>query len=60
MVTKKITKKQKKVIATLLIIIGSFVAGIVSEKNPQIGGVIKEVVTVLSTSISDNQTDTIQ
>ena len=50
----KIDKKIHRIIVSVLVALGGYVAGVVSEKNPDAGKVIKEVVTVIgSVAVAD-------
>lgn len=56
---KKLNKKTRKVVVGLLIAVGSFVAGIVSVKNPEAGKLIEKVTTIIATGLVQIPTDTI-
>ena len=56
---KKSNKKTRKVVVSILIAVGSFVAGIVSVKNPAVGELIEEVTTIIATGLAQVPADTI-
>jgi len=56
---KKLNKKGRKVVISILIAVGSFVAGIVSVKNPAAGELIEKVITVIATGLAQVPADTI-
>ena len=56
---KKLNKKTRKVVVSVLIAVSSFVAGIVSVKNPAVGKLIEEVTTIIATGLVQVPADTI-
>ena len=56
---KKINKKTKKVVVGVLVAVGSFVAGVVSVKNPEAGKLIEKVTTIIATGLVQVPVDTI-
>ena len=56
---KKLNKKTRKVVVSVLIAVSSFVAGIVSVKNPAAGKLIEEVTTIIATGLVQVPADTI-
>ena len=56
---KKLNKKGRKVVINILIAVGSFVAGIVSVKNPAVGELIEKVTTIIATDLVQVPADTI-
>ena len=56
---KKLNKKTRKVVVNILIAVSSFVAGVVSVKNPEAGELIEEVTTIIATGIVEVPADTI-
>lgn len=56
---KKLNKKARKVVVGILIAVGSFVAGIVSVKNPEAGKLIEKVTTIIATGLVQIPADTI-
>ena len=56
---KKLNKKGRKVVINVLIAVSSFVAGIVSVKNPAAGELIEEVTTIIATGLVQVPADTI-
>lgn len=51
---KKINKKTKKILYGILVALGSYMAGIVSVKNPEAGKLIEKVVDVIGSSDKDS------
>ena len=56
---KKLNKKARKVVVGVLIAVGSFVAGVVSVKNPEAGKLIEKVTTIIATGLVQVPADTI-
>ena len=56
---KKSNKKTKKVVVGILIAVGSFVSGVISVKNPEVGELIEEVTTIIATGLVQVPADTI-
>lgn len=56
---KKINKKTRKIVVSVLIAIGSFLAGVVSVKNPEAGKLIEKVTTIIATGLVQIPADTI-
>ena len=56
---KKINKKMRKIVVSVLIAIGSFLAGVVSVKNPEAGKLIEKVTTIIATGLVQIPADTI-
>ena len=56
---KKLNKKTRKVVVSVLIAVGSFVAGVVSVKNPEAGKLIEKVTTIIATGLVQVPADTI-
>lgn len=56
---KKLNKKGRKVVINVLIAVSSFVAGVVSVKNPEVGELIEEVTTIIATGLVQVPADTI-
>ena len=56
---KKLNKKGRKVVISIFIAVGSFVAGIVSVKNPAAGELIEKVTTIIATGLVQVPADTI-
>ena len=56
---KKLNKKTRKVVVSVLIAVSSFVAGIVSVKNPEAGKLIEKVTTIIATELVQVPADTI-
>lgn len=56
---KKLNKKARKVVVGILIAVGSYVAGIVSVKNPEAGELIEKVTTIIATGLVQVPADTI-
>lgn len=51
MVKKKTSNKTKTVLTAILIAVGSFIGGAVSEKNKALGGLIETVVKAFSLTV---------
>ena len=56
---KKSNKKTQKIVVSILIAVSSFVAGVVSVKNPEAGKLIEEVTTIIATGLVQVPADTI-
>lgn len=59
---KTVTSKQKKIrkaIIQALIIVGSFLAGLVSDKNKEAGQLIKDVITTVVPAVLANPSDSL-
>lgn len=56
---KKLNKKTRKVVVNVLIAVSSFVAGVVSVKNPEVGKLIENVTTIIATELVQIPADTI-
>ena len=56
---KKSNKKTKNVVVGILIAVGSFVSGVVSVKNPEVGELIEKVTTIIATELVQVTADTI-
>ena len=56
---KKLNKKGRKVVINVLIAVSSFVAGVVSVENPEVGELIEEVTTIIATGLVQVPADTI-
>ena len=56
---KKLNKKTRNVVVGVLIAVGSFVAGVVSVKNPEAGKLIEKVTTIIATGLVQVPADTI-
>ena len=56
---KKLNKKTRNVVVGVLISVGSYVAGIVSVKNPEAGKLIEKVTTIIATGLVQVPADTI-
>lgn len=56
----KLSKKAKKTIIAIAMILGSFVAGTVSKENPVLGKVIQEIVNTIGSSSQDTTSVTWQ
>lgn len=56
---KKSNKKTKNVVVGILIAVGSFVSGVVSVKNPEVGELIEKVTTIIATELVQVPADTI-
>ena len=56
---KKLNKKTRKIVVKILIAVGSFLAGIVSVKNPEAGKLIEKVTTIIATGLVQIPADTI-
>ena len=56
---KKLNKKTQKVVVGILIAVGSYVAGIVSVKNPAAGELIEKVTTIIASGLVQIPADTI-
>ena len=56
---KKLNKKTSKVVVGILIAVSSFVSGVVSVKNPEVGKLIEEVTTIIATGLVQVPADTI-
>ena len=56
---KKLNKKGRKVVINILIAVSSYVAGIVSVKNPEAGELIEKVTTIIATGLVQVPADTI-
>lgn len=56
---KKLNKKTRKVVVGILIAVSSFVSGVVSVKNPEVGKLIEEVTTIIATGLVQVPADTI-
>ena len=56
---KKLNKKGRKVVINILIAVSSFVAGVVSVKNPEVGELIENVTTIIATGLVQVPADTI-
>lgn len=55
---KKLSRKTKKLLVAILVAVGSFIAGNVSEHNKPLGEFIRSITTVVGGSIVQN-TDTV-
>lgn len=51
---KKINRKTKKILIGIFVAIGSYVAGVVSVKNPEAGKLIDTVVNVIGSNHKDS------
>ena len=51
---KKNSKKTKKIIIGILVAVSSYVAGVVSVKNPEAGKLIETVLDVIGSSNKDS------
>ena len=56
---KKSNKKTQKIIVGVLIAVGSYVSGVVSVKNPEVGKLIEKITTIISTELVQIPADTI-
>lgn len=56
---KKSNKKTKNVVIGILIAVGSFVSGVVSVKNPEVGELIEKVTTIIATELVQIPADTV-
>ena len=56
---KKLNKKGRNMVVGVLVAIGSFVAGVVSVKNPAAGELIEKVTTIIATGLVQVPADTI-
>ena len=56
---KKLNKKGREIVVGISIAISSFVAGIVSVKNPAAGELIEKVTTIIATGLVQVPADTI-
>ena len=56
---KKLNKKTRKVVVGILVAVSSYVAGIVSVKNPEAGELIEKVTTIIATGLVEVPADTI-
>ena len=56
---KKSNKKTKNIVVGILIAVGSFVSGVVSVKNPEVGELIEKVTTIIATELVQVTADTI-
>ena len=56
---KKLNKKTRKIVVKILIAVVSFLAGIVSVKNPEAGKLIEKVTTIIATGLVQIPADTI-
>ena len=56
---KKSNKKTQKIIVGIVIAVGSYVSGVVSVKNPEVGKLIEKVTTIIATEFVQIPADTI-
>ena len=56
---KKSNKKTQKIIVGIVIAVGSYVSGVVSVKNPEVGKLIEKVTTIIATELVQVPADTI-